>query len=119
MFISVTKDFPLEAKRLRINGANGAGKTNILKYFELLNDQARGVGHIKKIHPVYVFAPGESYFDVHEQIVDKLAATFLGELLEKLRSDQSLFEELDSIGELLNGIEAITNTRTTSLLPEQ
>jgi len=60
-FVYRLREFSSDAKRLRINGKNGAGKTNILRYFEQLTDEARRSGLIKNLHPIYIHAPGESY----------------------------------------------------------
>ena len=111
-FVSLLQPFDSEAKRLRINGENGAGKTNILRYFEWLTNEARRSGLIKKkIHPVYVYAPGESYFDIHEQIIDKLAELFLDDLLKALQSDRQhtemLTNEIKSASELLMAIKTV------------
>lgn len=119
IYINDVRTFGSKTNRIRINGTNGAGKTNILRYFELLTDQARAGGYIEKLYPVYVFAPGDSYFDVHEQVVDKLSASFLGELLEKFQSEPDLFKTRKPTNDLLKGIEAIANTNTMPLIPLQ
>ena len=118
-FISVLGNFSSEAKRLRINGTNGAGKTNILKYFELLTNEARERGHIGNIFPVYVRDPGESYFEIHRQIVEKLGALFLGPLLETLQSNTSQLENLKSVGELLIGMRALLPTGAITYIPKR
>ena len=118
-FISVLGNFSSEAKRLRINGTNGAGKTNILKYFELLTNEARERGHIKNIYPVYVRDPGESYFEIHRQIVEKLAALFLEILLETLQSEPSHLDNSKSVSEFLTGIRALLPTGAITYLPKQ
>ena len=109
-FVSPLRNFSLDAKRLRIDGKNGAGKTNILQYFERLTDEARRSGLIKNLHPIYVYAPGESYFDIHGQIVDKLAGFFLNDLVRTLKSapDQidTLASKIKSSSELLTVIKA-------------
>lgn len=93
-FVYTLQNFSPETKRLRINGENGAGKTNILRYFELLTDDARRKKFIDNLHPVYIFNPGESYFDIHEQIIDKLTGSFLSDLVVKLQSDEDLIKTL-------------------------
>ena len=117
-FISILSDFSSDAKRLRINGTNGAGKTNILRYFELLTNEARERGHIGNIFPVYVRDPGESYLEIHKQIVEKLGALFLEPLLETLQQSRQL-ENLKSVGELLSGIRALLPTGAIPYLPKQ
>ena len=47
-FVYQLQNFSTDTKRLRIDGKNGAGKTNILQYFERLADEARWSGLIKK-----------------------------------------------------------------------
>ena len=110
-FVSPLRNFSLDAKRLRIDGKNGAGKTNILQYFERLTDEARRSGLIKNLYPIYVYAPGEGYFDIHGQIVDKLAGFFLNDLVRTLKSDSDqinmLSSQVKSASELLTVIKAI------------
>ena len=57
-FVYTLRNFSSGAKRLRINGKNAAGKTNILQYFERLTDEARRSKFIKNLYPIYVYAPG-------------------------------------------------------------
>ena len=115
-FVNVLRGFSPEAKRIRINGKSGAGKTNILRYFERLTEEALRSGLIKAVHPIYVFSPGESYFDIHKQVVGRFSELFLGELLTKLRSNPGMIDKLKSeikpAAELLAAIKAITSSRT-------
>ena len=104
-FMSILQDFSSDAKRLYISGTNGAGKTNILKYFELLTNAARKRGHIKNLHPIYVESPGENVFDVHGQIVGSLAALFLDVILEK-RIDSDFIDSLQLADEFSSGIKS-------------
>ena len=110
-FVTILQDFSSPAKRFRINGASGAGKTNILRYFEQLTDEARRLKRIGNLYPIYVSDPGESYFDIHRQIVDKLLNLFLGELLTNLQSAQRKIDELSaeikSASELLLAIQTL------------
>ena len=110
-FASILRDPFAVAKRLRINGGSGAGKTNILRYFERLTDEARKRKRIQNFRPIYVYAPGENYFNIHEQIVDKLAGLFLNDLIKRLQSEYSLVKTLSSevkpANELLEVINAI------------
>ena len=109
-FVSPLREFSSAAKRLRINGKNGAGKTNILRYFEQLTDEARRSGLIKNLHPIYIHAPGESYFDIHGQIVDKLSELFLGDMLVMLNKTPKkidmLSSEIGQASELLATLKA-------------
>ena len=110
-FVYRLKNFSTDAKRLRINGESGAGKTNILRYFERLTDEARRNRRIKNLYPIYVFAPGESYYDIHGQIIDKLSELFLGDLFEQLKSNpkkiDTLSEDIRPSSELLAVIKTL------------
>ena len=110
-FVSILQDFSSTAKRLRINGKSGAGKTNILRYFERLTDEARRSRHIGSLHPIYISNPGESYFDIHRQIVDKLSELFFGDLLTILQSTHGKIDELSAeikpASEILTAIKSL------------
>lgn len=119
-FVYTLRNFSSGAKRLCINGKNAAGKTNILQYFERLTDEARRSKFIKNLYPIYVYAPGESYLDIHGQILDKLAESFLGDLLNTLQSDPNQIDRLSSTikpaSELLTVIKTITQPTQTVFL---
>lgn len=110
-FVDILRNFGPEAKRLRINGESGAGKTNILRYFERLTEEARLRGFIGAIYPIYVFAPGDNYFAIHEQIVERLSELFLGDLVIALRTTPGLKDtlsaEIKSATELLAALEPV------------
>lgn len=116
-FIDVLQNFSTETKRLRINGETGAGKTNILRYFERLTNEARLSGRIRKVYPMYIKNPGESYFDIHGQIVEKLSELFLGDLLKALQSTpdriDALLKEIKSASELLTALNSIVSRSDT------
>lgn len=118
-FVTILQDFSATAKRLRINGDSGAGKTNILRYFERLTDEARKSRYIGSLRPIYISNPGESYFDIQGQIVDGLSELFLGDLLTILQSTprkiDELSEEIKSASELLLAIKALVGR--SELLP--
>ncbi len=121
-FVYQLQNFSADAKRLRIDGKNGAGKTNILRYFERLTDEARRSKLIKKLYPIYVNSPEDSYFNIHGQIVDRLAGFFLSDLIRTLQSKQTPIETLLSgvkpAAELVRGIKAIAQPTLTSY-PDQ
>ena len=123
MFVSLLQTFNSEAKRMRINGKNGAGKTNILQYFERLTDEARRSKLIKNLQPIYVCAPGEGYFDVHGQIVDKLTGLFLSDLVKTLQSDSNLINtlmtEIMPASELLMVIRCIIKPDQPAFLSQE
>jgi len=118
-FAYTLRNFSTEAKRLRINGKNGAGKTNILCYFERLTDKARESQLIRNLRPIYIYAPGAGYFDIHGEIVDKLTGFFLSHLVKTLKSKPDLISTLsskvESARELLKVIKAIALPTQTSL----
>ena len=122
-FASILQNSSTIAKRLRINGGSGAGKTNILRYFERLTDEARERQRIQNFRPVYVYAPGENYFNIHEQIVDKLTGLFLNNLIKTLRSEYSLVKTLSSkvksANELLGVISAIIQPDMMTLFSDE
>ena len=111
-FVYILQKFSPDAKRFRINGENGSGKTNILRYFAQLTDDARRNKLINNLYPVYISSPGESYLDIHEQIVDKLTGSFLSDLIVTLQLNHNLINTLSSkikpARELLKVIKAIT-----------
>lgn len=115
-FVDVLRNFGAGAKRLRINGASGAGKTNILRYFERLTDEARIQGRVDRIYPIYVSDPEDNYFAIHKQIIDKVAEYFLSDLLGILRAEltlrESLKEEIKPAAELLSVLGHIIQQRT-------
>lgn len=115
-FVYSLQNFSSDAKRLRINGESGAGKTNILRYFERLTDEARQNKLIKNIHPIYVFSPGESYYDIHGQIIDKLSELFLDDLFEQLKSNpkkiDTLSEDIRSAFEILAVIKTLVESNS-------
>lgn len=116
-FIYVLENFFSEAKRLRINGKHGAGKTNILRYFGRLTDEARLSKSIKNVYPIYINTPDESYFDIHGQIIDKLSELFLDDLLKTLQSDRqqidALAKEIKPASELLMAIKTLVEDNNT------
>lgn len=122
-FIYILRNFSDASKRLRINGKTGAGKTNILQYFEQLTGEARRSKFIKNLYPIYISAPGESYFNVHGQIVDKLAGLFLTDVVNTLKSEpdliQKLSSEVKSASELLTVMKAIAYPTQKTLYPLQ
>ena len=123
-FVYILRSFSAEAKRLRINGRTGAGKTNILRYFERLTDEARRSKIIKNLHPIYVSAPRDSYSDIHGQIVDKLTGLFLSDLVRSLKSEpdriSTISSEVKPARELLTAIKAIAYpTQETFYSPQE
>ena len=110
-FVYILRNFSTDAKRLRINGRTGAGKTNILEYFKRLTNEARQGKFIKNLYPIYISAPRDSYFDIHGQIIDKLTGIFLSDLVRFLKSEpdqiRAISSEVKPASELLTVIKAI------------
>lgn len=105
------QNFEIADKRLRINGEYGAGKTNILQYFERLTDEARSEKLIDKLHPIYVTASGQEYMEMHGQIIDRLLERTLKELLVTLQNRaqrDELAEQFPSSSEVLNALPIFT-----------
>lgn len=123
-FVYILTHFSDGSKRLRINGETGAGKTNILKYFEQLTNEARRNKLINNLYPIYyVYTHGEDYFNIHEQIIDKLTGFFLTDLVIKLKSEPRLIETLSSeikpASELLTVIKTIVEPVQISYSPQE
>lgn len=110
-FIKLLRNDGHSTKRLRIHGESGAGKTNILRYFEHLTNEARSQGRIGAIYPIYVYAPGDGYLTIHEQIITQLTEFLLGDLIITLRKNPELIDplvrEIQYAPELLIAIKAI------------
>jgi hypothetical protein len=94
-FLTILQQFSPGAKRLRINGGTGAGKTNILRYFESLTREARARGLIDNIYPVYVYAPGNDYFAIHKQIVDRITRFFMDDLVSAVQQTPDILDALE------------------------
>jgi hypothetical protein len=116
-FAEVLRNFGTETKRLRIEGANGAGKTNILRYFESLTERIRLEGRIDAIYPIYIHEPGDNYFVIHQQIIERLAEFFLDDLLNGLRGNlgqvKVVSKEMKPAKEILSVIECIVKPDRT------
>lgn len=113
-FVYSLQNFSSDAKRLRINGESGAGKTNILRYFERLTDEARRNKLIKNLHPIYVSDPRDSYYDIHRQIIDRLSELFLGDLFELLKSDP---EKIDTLSKNISSASEFLDVLKTLVKP--
>ncbi|MFI5421994.1 MAG: hypothetical protein ACHQ1H_13600 [Nitrososphaerales archaeon] len=108
-FIEILQNFGVGAKRLRIDGRSGAGKTNILRYFATLTEEARLGGLIGNLYPVYVSEPGDNYFAIHKQIVDQLNERLIGDLIAQLKSNPATFERLEQIVPAIELVRAFRN----------
>lgn len=122
-FAQTLGSFGPGAKRLRINGASGAGKTNILRYLQHYTDEARERRRIGQIYPVYVSAPGENYLAIHEQVVDQLLELFLGRMVSMLQQKPALLQTLEGEAglarELVKALKVLVDPGTLFDLYEQ
>ncbi len=122
-FFYIINNFTSDAKRLCINGKHNAGKTNILRYFEKLTDEARRSKQIGNLYPIYISDPGEAYLNIHAKIVDKLTESFMNNLITTLKSDKTqidkLSEEENTASELLEIIKAIIQTELFTTFQER
>lgn len=100
---------------LHIIGDTGAGKTNILKYYEELVNKARMEGVMQGVFPVYV-SPGDSYLDFHRQLIESLGNWFFSDLFERVSQNLSDFrqtvQDLSLDSSLINAIEWTVGPRT-------
>ncbi|MCB0190856.1 MAG: DUF2791 family P-loop domain-containing protein [Anaerolineae bacterium] len=112
-FVNTLRNFEAGAKRMRINGESGAGKTNILRYFEFLTEEARRRRLINGIYAVYISAPDDNYLTIHEQIVEQLLEYFLGDTITALETKPDLIDtlsnEIKSASEILMALQPIIN----------
>ena len=122
-FIEIIQGFSSETKRLRINGETGAGKTNILRYFERLTNEARRSKRITNLYPIYISDPGDSYYNIHGQIIDKLLESFRNEFFRIFQSDTVQIEELSlevkTAREILQVLRAIIQPALFSFQEER
>ena len=78
---------------LFINGDTGAGKTNILKYFEALVDSARTAGYTPDLYPIYICQPGDTFFEVHQQVLNQVEQHLFLNFFERVREVPEEFEQ--------------------------
>ena len=71
---------------LHIVGDTGAGKTNILRYYETLINRLRVAGLTPGLFPIYVSHPGDTFLEVHNQMVSVIAQWFFIDLFEKVKA---------------------------------
>lgn len=112
------------ARRMAILGRTGAGKTNLLKFFEQQIRAAREPrterSTITDLFPLFVREPQGSYFEIHRQIVSQLGALFYTAFFEAVFSDKvnlsTLPAELSGISpELVRVLDQIAPRRPVQL----
>jgi len=78
------------ARRMTILGRTGAGKTNLLRFFQQQFEEWReprsGRRPITDLFTIFVHQPQGSYFEVHRQIISQLGALFYTEFFEVVQS---------------------------------
>jgi hypothetical protein len=111
VFANILQSFDTKSKRLRINGESGAGKTNILQYFDRLTEDARSAGRIGNIKPIYVIASVEDYIILHGQIVDELLKKTFTDLVNLLKDNRDKLiywkNELQQANEVIDALFSI------------
>jgi len=91
-FARTMREFYLDerARRMTIVGRTGAGKTNLLKFFEQQfkewREPRQGRRPITDLFTIYVHQPQGSYFEMHRQVVSQLGALFYARFFEILQS---------------------------------
>lgn len=91
-FVRTLREFYVDgrARRMTILGDTGAGKTNLLKFFQQQFDEWReprpGRRPITNLFTIFIHQPQGSYFEVHRQIVSQLGALCYTGFFEALQS---------------------------------
>jgi hypothetical protein len=111
LFFNKIRGFGENTGNLTIRGVNGAGKTNILYYFDAFLKEAKKRKILPQIlYSIYVVAQEEDYSYLHSEIVEKLVNATIGELLEALDKKkllESLKDEEKHLGYILNNIQNV------------
>jgi hypothetical protein len=99
---------------LHIVGDTGAGKTNILKYYEALVNRLRMDGNTPGLFPIYIFQPGDTFLEVHSQVADSMAQWFFADLFERVKADSRGFrdaaQELSVTPSLVTAVEHVAGS---------
>jgi hypothetical protein len=108
-FFKKIKEFGEDTANLTIRGVNGAGKTNILYYFDAFLKEAKKRKILPKIlYSIYVVAQEDDYTHLHSEIIEKLIDATIGELIEALNKKgllESLNDEEKHLGYILKNIQ--------------
>jgi len=91
-FLRKLQDFYTDGRstRVRITGETGAGKTNILRFFEKQIREAP----VNDLFSVFIQEPQGSYLQVHRQLVSQIGALFYTRFFEVMRSGSVKFTDL-------------------------
>lgn len=122
-FARTLREFYLDgqSRRLTIIGRTGAGKTNLLKFFEqqLKEWRTPNTEHrsLTDLFTIFIDSPQGGYFEIHRQIVSQLGALFYPKFIETVYTDKinlnTLPAELSGINpELVRVLDRITISRS-------
>ena len=90
-FARTLREFYLDgrSRRMPILGRTGAGKTNLLRFFEQRlkewREPRQGKQAITDLRTVFIDKPQGGYFEIHQQIISQLAAMFFTEFFDAVR----------------------------------
>ena len=118
-----------QSRRMMIRGSTGAGKTNLLKFFEQELEEwhqpSPGEQAITNLFTIFIDQPQGGYFEIHRQIISQLGARFFREFFEAVQRGKvnlaKLPTELPGISpELIRILTPIASDRSSqlSLWPE-
>jgi hypothetical protein len=125
-FARTLREFYLDgrARRMTIIGHTGAGKTNLLRFFEQRfrewSEPRPGRPAITDLFSIFVREPQGGYFEVHRQIVSQLGALFYTGFFEAVHSGKvnltTLPAELPGISpELVRVLDQTASRRPVQL----
>ncbi len=119
IFFKKIKEFGEDTANLTIRGVNGAGKTNILYYFDAFLKEAKRRKILpKNLYSVYVVSQEDDYTYLHSEIVEKLIDISIGELFEALNKEAFLKPLNDEEKHLSNILRDVQNVDLFSLFSE-
>ena len=118
-----------QSRRMMILGSTGAGKTNLLRFFEQelaeWHQPSPGEQAITDLFTIFIDQPQGGYFEIHRQIISQLGARFFREFFEAVQRGKvnlaKLSTELPGISPELTRIltpTALDSSSQLSLWPE-
>ncbi len=94
-----------QSKRMAILGSTGAGKTNLLRFFEqqirAQRESQIDRSPITDLFTIYIQQPQGGYPEIHRQIISQMSALFFSLFFEAIQNDKI---NLDQLPALLPGI---------------